>query len=258
MDYKDALRRLEELQALIEEYRGRMYKSGENTQDLSRRICEKYGEVEDVIDRLAGRSEIAVPIHGGAKPVIYPNFIEAGYLSGRTIHSHEGYTQLWKIIGKVRRLAQDPINPRDEQSLSGVVRVLKRFRKCCQYLRDSPAKERDVQDIVWIMLRSHFDRIDREDTLPKFGVKNYRPDFGVPELRTLIEVKFVGDKTNVSDIQEGILGDVPGYLTNQSHYDSLIVFVYDAAHKLRDSRKFIEDIRKLEDIVDVVVVPGIG
>jgi hypothetical protein len=258
MDYKDALRRLEEFRALIEEYKGRMYSSDKETQSLARRLYEKYGEVENIIEQFAGRSEIAVPIHGEAKPVVYPNLIEAGYLSGRSIHAHEGYTQLLKIIGKVRQLAEDPVVPRDEQSLSGVVRVLGRFRECCQYLRETPTNERDVQDIAWIMLRSHFDRVDREDTLPRFGVKNYRPDFGIPELRTLIEIKFVGEKTRVPDIQEEILGDVPGYLTDQARYDSLIICVYDAAHKLRDPRKFIEDIRKVEGIVDVIVVPGLG
>jgi hypothetical protein len=108
------------------------------------------------------------------------------------------------------------------------------------------------------MLRAHFDRLDREDTLPKFGVKGYKPDFGVPELKTLVEVKFIGERTVVAQIQEEILADIPGYLSDHARYDAIIVFVYDAAHKLRDSRKFIEDLRSVEGIVDVVVVPGVG
>lgn len=256
MDYKDALRRLEEFRVLVEEHNKTKYDSGDESQSLARRLFEKYGEIEDIVEQFAGRSEIAVPSIN-AKPAIYPNFIEAGYLSGRAIHAHEGYAQLLKIIGKVRRLADDPIVPRDEQSISGVVRVLGRFRECCQYLRNVLESERDVQDIVWIMLRSHFDRLDREDTLPKFGTKNYRPDFGIPELHTLIEIKFIGDKTNVADIQEEILGDIPAYLADQARYNSLIVLVYDAAHKLRDPRKFIEDLRTVEGIIDVLVVPGI-
>ena len=109
-----------------------------------------------------------------------------------------------------------------------------------------------------MILRSHFDRLDREETLPKFGAKSYKPDFGVPDLRTLIEAKFIGQKTEVSDIQEGILADVPGYVNNATNYDTIAVFVYDAAHKLRDPRKFIEDLRSIDEILDVIVVPGIG
>jgi len=30
----------------------------------------------------------------------------------------------------------------------------------------------------------------------KLGLKSYRPDFGIPELATLVEVKFIGEKTS--------------------------------------------------------------
>ena len=135
---------------------------------------------------------------------------------------------------------------------------LRRFRECCQFIATPPTSERQVQDIIWIMLRAQFDRVDREDTLPKFGLKSYRPDFGVPDLRTLVEVKFIGPKTNPAEVQEEVLGDVPGYLTANPSYAGLVVFLYDAAHKLLDARKFVEDLRSVEGILDVIVVPGIG
>ena len=112
--------------------------------------------------------------------------------------------------------------------------------------------------MIWIILRSQFDRVDREATLPKFGVKGYKPDFGVPDLRTLIEVKFVGQKTDPAAIQEEVLADVPGYLTGNAAYAGLVVFVYDAAHKLLDPRKFVEDLRRVDGITEVIVVPGIA
>ena len=73
----------------------------------------------------------------------------------------------------------------------------------------------------------------------------------------MVEVKFVGEATRPSDIQEEILADVPGYLQDQSRYDAILVIVYDAAHKLRDDRKFIEDLKSTPGIVEVLVVPGI-
>jgi hypothetical protein len=42
--------------------------------------------------------------------------------------------------------------------------------------------EREVQDILWIMLRSVFDDVIDEETLPKFGHSSYRADFGLPRL----------------------------------------------------------------------------
>jgi len=253
MDYDKKLKSLEEFRELLDQCN-----EGGNNSELQRQIATKYGELEDIIEQFVGRSEIQVPKRGGAPPAIYPNFIEAGYLSGRTMHQYDGYNQLLKIIGKVKRISENPNIIRDEQSLSGVVRVLNRFRECCQYLTPTPTKEADVQDIIWIMLRSHFDRLDREDTLPKFGVKGYRPDFGIPELYTLIEVKFVGEKSDVGSLQEEIIADITPYLSNPSSYSSLIIFVYDKAHKLRDPHKFIDDIKSIDGVVDVIVVPGIG
>src|SRR5262245_25776106 len=108
------------------------------------------------------------------------------------------------------------------------------------------------------MLRSQFDRLDREETLATFGAKSYKPDFGIPDLATLVEVKFIGEKTRVQDTQESILADVPGYLREATGYISLIVFVYDAVQQLRDPRRFVEDLRQVTGRIDVIVVPGVG
>ena len=258
MDYRQAIKQLEQFRKLLDKQNRGAWKSDKDQFESQCQIAIKYGELEDIIEQFVGRIEIRVLIREDAPPAIYSNYIEAGYLSGRTTYRHDGYNQLLKIIGKVKRLSENPTIIRDEQSLSSVVRVLNRFRECCQYLSSTPTNERDVQDIIWIMLRSHFDRLDREDTLGKFGIKNYRPDFGIPELYTLIEVKFIGQKSDLASIQEEIMADIPPYLSNQTHYRSLIIFIYDAAHKLRDPRKFIEDLRTIDGIVDVIVVPGIG
>lgn len=144
----------------------------------------------------------------------------------------------------------------DMHSLDGLVNVSRRFRECCQYVEPPPSNEREVQDILWIMLRSHYDDLVREETLPKFGVKSYKPDFGIPSIRLLVEVKFIGEPTDASSIQEELLADASGYINDSSNYDSLVVFVYDAVHKLRDSRKFAEDLTSVDGISETIVVPG--
>ena len=257
MNHDEVIAKLEELRKVMEQYNGKMYESSDEAKALHGRLVSLYGEVADVIEQFEGRAEIVIPGGHGTKSV-FPNYIEAGYLSGRTMHTHQGYTQLLKVIGKVRAQASRMPRPRDESSVSLLLRILGRFRECCQYLREPPADERAVQDVVWIMLRSQFDRVDREGTLPKFGLKSYRPDFGVPEVRTLVEVKFIGDKTDPARTQDELLADVPAYLTNQSAYDGIVIVVYDAAHKLRDPVPFVEDLRRVEGVLDVIVVPGIG
>ena len=247
MNYQEALEKLEKL-----------YNGFRNPGSFSDEFYLLYGELEEIITRFAGRNEVVVPNPDPRGHNIgYPNYIEACLMTDRGWYRSEGYTQLLKIIGKVRQHAKDPSVPQVEYSVTNLVRILQRFRECCQHLKSPLEGEPAVQDMLWIMLRSHFDRLDREETLSKFGVKSYRPDFGIPDLRILIEVKFIGPKTDVPSIQEGILADIPGYLNDSTQYDSVIAFVYDAAHKLRDSRKFIEDLKSVEGIIDVIVVPGI-
>jgi len=254
MDYKDAPAKLEALRAAMDKHRSN---AGSAPKDYEQ-LCILYGEAEETIRRFSVDSKVEVPQHhGGLKPAVYPNFIEAGYLSGRTIHVHQGYTQLLKIIGRVRQAATDPNVPQPPPSVTALVQTLGRFRECCQYIQVPPKNERDVQDILWIMLRSQYDRVDREDTLARFGAKAYKPDFGIPDLQTLIEVKFIGDKSDISAIQEEILADVPGYL-NETPFSGIIELVYDHAHRLRDPRKFVEDLRSVDGIIDVLVVPGIA
>jgi hypothetical protein len=259
LDYSLYIPQLERLRELMDQYRAVMYQSTPESKKLYEELCEQYGAVSAVVEAILGRSEVNVEIRGGVF-VTYPNLIEAGFLSGRTFHTHEGYSELLKVIGKAKMLGRMKPPHRDIEeghSIEDLVRILNRFRECCQYINVPLASEAAVQDIVWIMLRSQFDLVDREDTLPKFGAKNYRPDFGIRELRALIEVKYIGEKTSVSAIQEEIIADVPGYLSTSSPYESIVVLVYDASHKLLDPKRFVEDLCGIKGIASVLVIPGI-
>jgi hypothetical protein len=86
-------------------------------------------------------------------------------------------------------------------SRSHLVAVLERFEAAMRRWRfdtDSLQKpirwpvtaEREVQDILWLVLRSVFDDVVEEETLPKVGHSTYRADFGIPSLGVLIEAKY--------------------------------------------------------------------
>lgn len=255
MDYKATLAKLEAFRAVIEKYMAHWTNA---SREEYVELCTLYGEVEEVIKRFGGESRIEVPERSDVKPSVYPNYIEAGFLSGRTFHMHAGYSQLLKIIGKVKQASEDPRLPPAPLTMTSLIQALRRFRECCQYIQMPPKNEREVQDILWIMLRTQYERVDREDVLPRFGAKTYRPDFGIPDLQILVEVKFVGEKTVIGAIQEEILADVPGYLAAAPRFSGIIELVYDHAHKLRDPRKFTEDLRSVEGILEVIVIPGIS
>jgi len=249
MKHREILEKLEQLRVL--------YKAAQEANNTSDEAATLYGELEEVFNRYGGIREVRVPSLWGVE-ASFPNYVAARLLSTRTIYSHEGYMQILQVIGKVKAHAGGLIPPQEEISLEHLSRVLGRFRECCQYVVAPPAREKDVQDLVWVVLRSHFDRLVREEVLPVFGAKSYKPDFGIPSLRCLVEVKFIGSKTDITRVQEEVLADVPGYLNAVTGYDSVAILVYDAAQKLRDSSKFTADLTSVEGVVTVVVVPGIG
>jgi len=71
-------------------------------------------------------------------------------------------------------------------------------------------------------------------------------------------VKFIGEKSTVGSLQEEILADIPGYLNEATRFSGIIELVYDHAQKLRDPRKFVDDLKTVDGILDVIVVPGIS
>lgn len=94
--------------------------------------------------------------------------------------------------------------------------------------------EREVQDIVWIILRPYFADLIDEETLPKLGHSSYRPDFAIPSLRSLVEVKFVRNRADFKRIEKEIIQDSVGYLTSTSDYNKIIVFIYDHSSSIQE------------------------
>src|SRR5436309_15123916 len=98
MDYKTALQKLETFRDRVERHNAEPDAAGQ-----LRHLVEAYGAIEEIVERFAGQAAIKVDMVGGQVSV-YPNYIEAGYLSGRGLYAHQGYTDLLKIILRVPRL----------------------------------------------------------------------------------------------------------------------------------------------------------
>lgn len=258
MNFKEILEQIKDFEENFHKCVRDSSLSDNERKKLRKEITIQYGELEEIIKQFVDIQEIVIPSRRTKKDLVFPNFIDASILTSLSHFPTEAHNQLLKLIGIVQQKVKEPNVPNSSPSISTLIQSLRRFRECCQYIEQIPKNEKAVQDIIWIMLRSQFDRIVREETLQKFGTKSYKPDFGIPDLQVLIEAKFIGEKTNISYIQEGILADVPGYLIDSNLYHTMIVFVYDSAHKLRDPRRFIEDISSVKGIGGVVVTPGFG
>jgi predicted nucleotide-binding protein len=160
MDLDIALPRLQHLKTIADRYSESMYTSSEENRALHQEICEVYGEVAEVYQGIVGRLDISVPPgnRGGSK---FPNYFEAGFLSGRSFHTHEGKTELMKVIGTVKsriaagaRVVYAPkashgsgvflVHGRDEAVLQTVARFLESLRLQITILREQPNRGRTV------------------------------------------------------------------------------------------------------------------
>lgn len=145
--------------------------------------------------------------------------------------------------------------------ITQLLKVLESFpytlRRDIQYLERTLQDEKDVQRVLWTVLRSHFTDLVDEEVLGKFGLKHYQDDFGIPSLATIVEVKVIRDKTALKKLQEELMVDAVGYLATMTGYRHLVFFIYNMANRTVDSA-FVEALESLDPVAAVVIVPGVA
>ena len=92
----EALRKLEELKALVDRFNPIKYTSGDDVRELHDAVVLKYGEVEGIYSQFAGAQRVEVKDAGHSKQ--YSNFFEAGFLSGKRATTH------WSQLDALRKL----------------------------------------------------------------------------------------------------------------------------------------------------------
>jgi REase_DpnII-MboI len=83
-------------------------------------------------------------------------------------------------------------------------------------------QEREIQDILWLILRSYFPDVVDEDTLPRLGHSTYRADFGIVSLKLIIEAKYATSRDDFKKIEKEVQEDCVPYLRDL-RYESIIV-----------------------------------
>jgi hypothetical protein len=98
--------------------------------------------------------------------------------------------------------------------------------------------EYDVQDILYVILKSFFPLLRDEDPIPKVGAKSTKIDLILREEKVLIEVKMLKEKdNNESEFIEQLKKDFESYHQCQ-WLKKLFCFVYDPYKKTRDLANF--------------------
>jgi hypothetical protein len=120
--------------------------------------------------------------------------------------------------------------------------------------------EYHVQSLLWAVLRPVFPGLEDEENLPSLGQKHPRADLLVPGLRLVIEVKYLREANQRAraDIIEDVAADTGLYLTDDSGYDRIIAFIWDATGSTHHHDELAAGLRKLRGVVDVVIVSRPG
>jgi hypothetical protein len=144
--------------------------------------------------------------------------------------------------------------------------VLRRFPAAMKRWRwDDPAEvqhpirwevnsEREVQDIVWVLLRGVFDDLVDEEPLPRLGHSSYRSDFGIPRLGVLVEIKYVRSASAFKKVEKEVIEDSVAYLRERTTYKKIVVFIYDASASVQEHDVTAAALLDLEHVIDVVIV----
>lgn len=113
-------------------------------------------------------------------------------------------------------------------------------------------QEREIQDILWLILRSYFADVVDEDTLPKLGHSTYRADFGIGSLKLIIEAKYATSRDDFKKIEKEVQEDCVPYLRDL-RYESIIVFIYDESSSVQEHDTTRRALLEIPGVVGVVI-----
>lgn len=114
--------------------------------------------------------------------------------------------------------------------------------------------EYHVQNLLYFLLAPIFPELKEEEFTPSVGQKQPRVDLALSSLRLVIEAKFMRKRMSCQDIIEEISADTGLYLTKDSPYDKIIAFIWDDGARTEEHPLLISGLKKLNGIVDAVVV----
>jgi hypothetical protein len=66
-----------------------------------------------------------------------------------------------------------------------------------------------------------------EQYLPGCGQLQPRYDFGIANLKVIVEVKFLREKADFRRVEEEVAADLGIYFSDPERFDRIIVYVYD-------------------------------
>lgn len=115
--------------------------------------------------------------------------------------------------------------------------------------------EKDFQNFLFPILKSHFPTLQEEDYLPKLAGKASKPDFGIIDEGIAFEVKF-NKGSDLLNIRKEILIDSREYFGKSSPFKVMVVVIYNASGQPIPAN-YIEDLEDLDVIYNVAISPPV-
>lgn len=120
--------------------------------------------------------------------------------------------------------------------------------------------EYDLQDLVWTILKPIFPEMVDEVPLPKHMAKSSRADFYIPEIKTILELKYIKSEDYAKGIPEQLDNDITWY-GELSQAENLIFYVlkgdkiafpFDPTIKKLNADNFLRDSKTWKSLKCIV------
>lgn len=262
MDHKEVLEKFEELKGLCLKHNQGKYAEVDHD-----RLTSLYGVLEPIIEQVLGIEKVEVELSHGAISKC-KNYIEAGFLTGRSMHTHVGYNQLLKVIARVKQcpdiITQATTSNSNKSSFDAITIIEKLCERFHLVVRQLKARhnsretlavedEYDVQDLLHALLTLHFDDIRPEEWTPSYAGGCSRMDFLLKQEQIVIEVKKTRKTLGAKEVGEQLIVDIVKY---KAHPDcqKLFCFVYDPEAWIANPRGIENDLNREDDELSVKVM----
>lgn len=184
------------------------------------------------------------------------------------MHTHVGYQQLLKVIGRVQQhpeiitqAAASNNNKSSSDAISIIENLCGRFHLVARQLKGRHddrqtllvEDEYDVQDLLHALLTLHFDDIRPEEWTPSYAGGCSRMDFLLKKEQIVVEVKKTRKKLGAKGVGEQLIVDIAKYKVHPD-CNTLICFVYDPEGWIANPRGIENDLNKTYDNLPVKVL----
>jgi hypothetical protein len=115
--------------------------------------------------------------------------------------------------------------------------------------------EYHLQSLLWAVFAPLFEDLDDEEYLKSIGQLQPRCDLAIPSLNLIIEAKFVRPKTRFAAVIGEIAEDASIYIRADTPWRHLIAVVWDDGARTEEHHEFLAGLRKIDGVVDAVVIP---